>query len=141
MVRNNTLYCSGVPPLYQLSPSPTPTPLGMRWDSLAVLNSAFLCPMSASDPDARSTMHSGQCNLRRVSSGGVSPYMRVPFPSLDESTHLLTMLGGCDMASIYGNFRVITHIFKKIGNLPLCLENYSLFSLRPIFTNIFIHIH
>ena len=25
--------------------------------------------------------------------------------------------------------------FRKCGNLPLCLENYALFSLPPIFTN------
>ena len=39
--------------------------------------------------------------------------------------------GGVD-----GNYRVINLIFKKYGNLPLCLENYTLFSLPPIFTNI-----
>ena len=38
--------------------------------------------------------------------------------------------------AIDGNYRVITLIFKKYGNLPLCLENYALFSLHPIFTNI-----
>ena len=37
---------------------------------------------------------------------------------------------------IDGNYRVITLIFKKYGNLPLCLENYALCSLPPIFTNI-----
>ena len=36
---------------------------------------------------------------------------------------------------IYGNYRVITLIFTKYGNLPLCLDNYALFSLPPIFTN------
>ena len=39
--------------------------------------------------------------------------------------------GGID-----GNYWVITLIFTKYGNLPLCLENYALFSLPPIFTNI-----
>ena len=34
------------------------------------------------------------------------------------------------------NYRVITLIFKKYGNLPLCLENCALFSLPLIFTNI-----
>ena len=38
--------------------------------------------------------------------------------------------------SIDGNYRVITLIFKKYGNLPLCLENCALFSLPPMFTNI-----
>ena len=33
---------------------------------------------------------------------------------------------------IDGNYRVITLIFTKYGNLPLCLENYALFSLPPI---------
>ena len=37
---------------------------------------------------------------------------------------------------IDGNYRVINLIFKKYGNLPLCLENYALLSLPPIFTNI-----
>ena len=36
---------------------------------------------------------------------------------------------------VYGNYRVITLIFKKYGNLLLYLENYALFSLPPIFTN------
>ena len=40
-------------------------------------------------------------------------------------------IGGID-----GNYRVITLIFKKYGNLPLCLENYALFLLPPIFTTI-----
>ena len=35
---------------------------------------------------------------------------------------------------IDGNYRVITLIFTKYGNLPLYLENYALFSLPPIFT-------
>ena len=43
---------------------------------------------------------------------------------------------GKQAPSIYGNYRVITLIFTKYGNLPLCLENYTLFSLPPIFTNI-----
>ena len=30
------------------------------------------------------------------------------------------------------NYQVITFIFKTYGNLPLCLENYALFSLPPI---------
>ena len=38
--------------------------------------------------------------------------------------------------SIDGNYRAITLILKKYGNLPLCLENYALFLLPPIFTNI-----
>ena len=38
--------------------------------------------------------------------------------------------------SIDENYRVITLILKKYGNLPLCLENYALFSLPPIFTTI-----
>ena len=37
---------------------------------------------------------------------------------------------------IYENYRVITLILEKYGNLPLCLENYALFSLPPIFTTI-----
>ena len=37
--------------------------------------------------------------------------------------------------AIDGNYWVITLIFKKYGNLPLCLENYALFYLPPIFTN------
>ena len=36
--------------------------------------------------------------------------------------------------SIDNNYRVITRIFNKYGNLPLCLENYALLSLPPIFT-------
>ena len=35
-----------------------------------------------------------------------------------------------------GNYRVITLIFKKYGNLRLSLEKYALFLLPPIFTNI-----
>ena len=42
---------------------------------------------------------------------------------------------------IDGNYRVITLIFTKYGDLPLCLENYALFSLPPILQNIYIHIH
>ena len=38
--------------------------------------------------------------------------------------------------SIEGGYRVITLIFKKYGNLPLCLENYALFSLPLIYKNI-----
>ena len=34
------------------------------------------------------------------------------------------------------NYQVITLILKKYGNLPLCLEKYTLISLPPIFTNI-----
>ena len=36
--------------------------------------------------------------------------------------------------NIDGAYRLITPIFKKYGNLPLCLTNYALFSLPPIFT-------
>ena len=43
------------------------------------------------------------------------------------------ILGG---GGINENYRVITLILKKYGNLPLCLENYALFSLPPIFTTI-----
>ena len=32
------------------------------------------------------------------------------------------------------NYWLIALIFKKCANLPLCLENYALFSLPPIFT-------
>ena len=39
-------------------------------------------------------------------------------------------------STIYENYRVITLILKKYGNLPLCLETYALFSLPPIFTTI-----
>ena len=38
------------------------------------------------------------------------------------------------------NYRVTTLILEKYGNLPLCLENYVLFSLPPIFTNYLIYI-
>ena len=38
--------------------------------------------------------------------------------------------------SIDETYWVITLMFKKYGNLTLCLENYALFSLPPIFTNI-----
>ena len=41
------------------------------------------------------------------------------------------LLGGIDK-----NYRLITLILEKYGNLPLCLENYALFSLPPIFTTI-----
>ena len=49
--------------------------------------------------------------------------------------------GGCRHHSgqaegIDENYQVITLILKKYGNLPLCLENYALFSLPPIFTTI-----
>ena len=37
---------------------------------------------------------------------------------------------------IYENYRVITLILEKYGNLPLCLENCALFLLPLIFTNI-----
>ena len=37
---------------------------------------------------------------------------------------------------IYDNYRLITLIFKKCGNLSLCLENCALFSLLLIFTTI-----
>ena len=36
--------------------------------------------------------------------------------------------------AIDGNYRVINLIFKKYGNLTLCLENYALFLLLLIFT-------
>ena len=39
------------------------------------------------------------------------------------------------------NYRVITLILKKCGNLPLCLENDVLFSLPPILQIFYIHIH
>ena len=39
------------------------------------------------------------------------------------------VVGGIDE-----NYRVTTLIFKKYGILPLCLENYALFLLPPIFT-------
>ena len=35
---------------------------------------------------------------------------------------------------IDGNYLVVTLIFTKYGNLPLCLDNYALFSLPLIFT-------
>ena len=34
-----------------------------------------------------------------------------------------------DSSCIDENYRVITLILKKYGNLPLCLKNYTLFSL------------
>ena len=37
-------------------------------------------------------------------------------------------------ATVDGNYWVITLIFKEYGNLPLCLENYVLFQLPPIYT-------
>ena len=40
-------------------------------------------------------------------------------------------------STIDENYWVITLIYKKYGNLPLCLENYALFSLAPTFTIIF----
>ena len=43
-------------------------------------------------------------------------------------------LSVCSLHDIYENYRVITLIYKKNGNLSLCLENYALFSLPPIFT-------
>ena len=36
--------------------------------------------------------------------------------------------------SIDGNYWVITLIFTEYGNLPLCLDNYVLFSVPMIFT-------
>ena len=39
------------------------------------------------------------------------------------------------------NYRVITLILKKYGNLPLCSVNYALFSLHPILQLCYIHIH
>ena len=45
------------------------------------------------------------------------------------------------LAGIDGNYRVITLILKKYGNLPLCLENYALFWITPIFQIYSIHIH
>ena len=38
--------------------------------------------------------------------------------------------------SVDVKYQVITLILKKYGNLPLCLENYALFSLPTIFTTI-----
>ena len=46
------------------------------------------------------------------------------------------MLWSQVVTGIDENYRVITLIFKKYGNSPLYLENYALFSLPPIFTNI-----
>ena len=40
-------------------------------------------------------------------------------------------------SSIDENYLVITLIHKKYGDLPLCLENYALLSLPPIFTIVF----
>ena len=39
------------------------------------------------------------------------------------------------MIKIDENYRVINIIFKIYGNLPLCLDNYALFLLPPIFKN------
>ena len=46
------------------------------------------------------------------------------------------MLWSQVVTGIDENYRVITLIFKKCGNSPLYLENYALFLLPPIFTNI-----
>ena len=68
-----------------------------------------------------------------------------------EKFHFLS-LTGCDMVcseglfgainqafmfplpAIDSNYRVITLVFTKYGELPLCLDNYALFSLPLIFT-------
>ena len=48
-----------------------------------------------------------------------------------------SIVGGYHNLSTIGeNYWVITLILEKYGNLPLCLENYALFSLPPIFTTI-----
>ena len=45
-----------------------------------------------------------------------------------------TRLLPLSLSGIDGNYRVITFIFKKYGNLLLCLDNYALFSLPLLFT-------
>ena len=52
------------------------------------------------------------------------------YENLELCKEINICFGGMD-----GNYRVITLIFKKNGNLPLCLENYALFWLPPTFTN------
>ena len=56
--------------------------------------------------------------------------MRQCVPSTYNPT--LLCIHNYDPSVIDGNYRVITLIFTKYGNLPLCLENYALFSLPPI---------
>ena len=47
----------------------------------------------------------------------------------------MMVLTTCSLpTSIDENYRVITPILEKYGNLPLCLENYALFLLPLIFT-------
>ena len=43
--------------------------------------------------------------------------------------------------SIDWNYRLITLLFKKYGDLSLCLENYALLSLPQIFTHNYMCIH
>ena len=43
------------------------------------------------------------------------------------------LLVSISMVAIDGNYWLITLTFKKYGNLPLCMENYALFSLPSIF--------
>ena len=50
---------------------------------------------------------------------------------------MIMMDRGGIVTCIDGNYRVITPIFTKYGTLPLCLENYALFSLPKNFTDNF----
>ena len=53
-----------------------------------------------------------------------------------EPAFVILVVGCCGSVTIIdGNYRVITLIFNKYGNLPFSLENYALISLPPIFTN------
>ena len=60
----------------------------------------------------------------------VAPVRPEPEPLMPVALNVASVAPGTN-----GNYRVITLIYKKYGNLPLCLENYASFSLPPIFTN------
>ena len=68
-------------------------------------------------------------------------YAHALFSSEDWSSIMATLFWGAlqtlkkpPIRTIDGNYRVITLIFTKCGNLLLSLENYALFSLPSIFT-------
>ena len=64
----------------------------------------------------------------------LAPLLVLPFPSIAQN--ILSMVHGIDE-----NYRVITLILKKYGSLPLCLENYALFSLPQFLQIFYINIH
>ena len=90
---------------------------------------------------SRCTLQAVLCHQWANSNGTINVFFKFPltsppiFLSRDVMAILWTRTCVILFLAKHGNYRLITLIFKKYGNLPLCLENCALFSLPPIFTN------